>query len=73
MKWIHITEQLPKINQTVLFTCYQDDSRCFHEIQLGWYIGGKTLGGAIAIETGDDDWSPCTHWMPLPQLPEVPK
>jgi hypothetical protein len=72
MSWIHITERLPDINQIVMFTCYQDDRDCFSEVDIGQYIGGKTMGNAIAIETCGDDWSPCTHWMPLPELPEVP-
>ena len=74
-QWIHIDQQLPELYQVVLFTCFYDDDNhpYWQEINIGQYLGGKTLGGAIAIETYGDDWYPCTHWMPLPQPPEIPK
>lgn len=75
MNWIHIHDQLPETNTDVLFTCmYEDEGYC-SDVQLGWYEGVKTLGDAIVMETSTDkhDWYPCTHWMPLPKTPEIPK
>lgn len=67
-KWIDITEKMPQQNQDVLFCCEIDGE--FTSVSLGWYTGAKTLGRAIVMETDrEDDWRPCTHWMPLPEPP----
>jgi hypothetical protein len=69
--WIHISDKLPPINEFVLFCCHID-KHGFGDVELGWYEGHKTEGDAIAMETSSNGWYPCTHWMPLPELPEVP-
>jgi hypothetical protein len=72
--WIPITEKLPKEKEHVLFCCYIEDEG-FGDVHLGWYEGHKTMGESIAMETVPGDphwWFPCTHWMPLPETPEVP-
>lgn len=64
LRWIPISEQLPGIDDRVLF--YLDDPPT--EVSLGWWAGKHTHGKAIAMEYGDSDgdWLPCSHWMPLP-------
>jgi len=63
-KWISIIERLPQEGERVLF--YLDDP--LTEVNLGWWEGQWTDGKAIVMEYGDinDDWFPCSHWMPLP-------
>jgi hypothetical protein len=73
-KWTRIGEELPKIDENVLFCCYID-AEGFGEVYCGWYEGDKTLGDAIVMQTVPGDsgwWYPCTHWMPLPSTPEIP-
>lgn len=71
--WTHYKDELPPLHTKVLLCClYEDDG--FHgpyisEIETGYYEGQKTQGDAIVMET-PDDWYPCTHWMPLPDVPE---
>jgi len=75
MRWIHISERLPELKQDVIFCNYIEDEGGFGDIHLGWYEGHKTMGEAIAMETVPGDpgwWFPCTHWMPVPPLPELP-
>lgn len=69
--WIHISDKLPTINEFVLFCCDIDEYG-FGNVELGWYEGHKTESDAIVMETSSDEWYPCTHWMPLPETPEVP-
>ena len=69
-KWIPITEKLPALYEPVLFCCYIEGCG-FGNVEFGWYEGMKTDGSAIAMLTSAD-WYPCTHWMPLPETPEVP-
>lgn len=67
-RWIPITEQLPEQNTEVLFCCLIDGE--FTRVQMGAYWGKKTDGTAIVMDIGDDsDWSPCSHWMPIPEHP----
>jgi hypothetical protein len=70
--WISITEKLPTLYEPVLFCCYIEGCG-FGDVEFGWYEGDKTNGVAIVMETTSDGWSPCTHWMPLPETPEAPK
>jgi len=73
MRWVPIEDALPEINRRVLFCCLDEDGVNFSDVELGWYEGVKTLGEAIAMETVHDDkswWFPCTHWMPLPDVPQ---
>ena len=69
MNWIPITEKLPTLYEPVLF-CFYIEGCGFGDVKFGWYEGMKT-GDAIAMLT-TDDWYPCTHWMELPLVPEVP-
>ena len=70
-RWIPITERLPDHDIPVLFCCLINGE--FGFVELGWYAGNKTEGDAIAMETSvcSGDWLPCTHWRPLPEVPEV--
>ncbi|MFO0452775.1 MAG: hypothetical protein ACK52I_29655 [Pseudomonadota bacterium] len=73
-KWTRIGEELPCKGEYVLFCCYIEDEG-FGEVNFGWYEGDKTLGDAIVMQTVPGDpgwWYPCTHWMPLPPVPEIP-
>lgn len=68
--WISIADELPPINEPVLFCCYLEEYG-FGDIELGWYEGKKTNGVAIVMETTSDGWYPCTHWMALPKVPMI--
>lgn len=69
-QWIYYKDQLPEIGKPVLFCCQIEDY--FTDVEVGWYTGHKTAGNAIVMEYDDsDDWYPCTHWMPLPNPPEI--
>ena len=69
LNWIPITKQLPPINKEVLFCCLIDDY--FTSVRLGTYRGQQTQGAAVVMEMHEDDWSPCSNWMFLPDVPEV--
>ena len=72
MKWIHVSEQLPPIEQEVLFCCYEDEYDKFSEVRIGWYEGTKPCGNAVSMETVHGEpgwWFPCEYWMPLSELP----
>ncbi|MFN4769643.1 MAG: DUF551 domain-containing protein [Candidatus Kapaibacterium sp.] len=69
--WISIADKLPPINEPVLFCCLEEWGQ-FGDVDLGWFEGHETQGEAIAMETSSDGWYPCTHWMELPLVPEVP-
>lgn len=68
-RWIPITEQLPEQLKDVLFCCLIDDE--FTHVDLGQYRGAKTHGDAIVMEMYASDWSPCSHWMPIPEPPQT--
>lgn len=72
MTWIPITEQLPPIDEPVLFCCLTDVG--FTDVDRGWYEKNWTDDeSALVMRISYDvnDWSPCSHWMPLPKPPEV--
>jgi hypothetical protein len=73
-KWTHYKDELPPLGYVdVLYCCYLDDGEpCFTEISIGWFEGKHTEGDAIAMESYENGWYPCTHWMPLPPKPEIP-
>lgn len=72
MSWTHIDDGLPPIGTRVLFTMEDPESGGFHCIEIGIFQGAWTKGHAIVMdcEFMDGDWSPATHWMQLPALPE---
>lgn len=74
LRWISVIDDLPPLNERVLFCCYPDDHTGCGHIYIGVYEGSKTKGKAVVMETSEDrwDWLPCTHWMPLPEPPEFP-
>lgn len=65
--WREISGSLPNVGEEVLGTCFIEGDWTFPVI--GTYKGRKTQGEAIALETDDDDFHPCSHWMPLPTPP----
>lgn len=69
--WIPITERLPPMGEVVAFCCWIDDH--FSDVEAGRYTGEKTMGEPIVMYPcwHCDDWTPCSHWMPLPKPPEV--
>jgi len=67
MGWISIAERLPPIDVLVPFCCWIDDE--FTTINFGRYMGEKTEGKAVVMQTKDSDeqdWEPCSHWYELP-------
>jgi hypothetical protein len=68
-EWIPIESQLPPLNEKVLACCAPTSSGPY----VCWWEGRRTVGTALAMEYGEDDgdFLPCTHWMPIPQIPEV--
>jgi hypothetical protein len=71
MTWTPITQQVPPTGKEVLFCCEIDD--IFTGVGLGTYWGKWTDSpNAVVMEIVgvDDDWSPCSHWMPVPLTPD---
>ena len=58
--WIPVTERLPEDTRDVLVWCGITEKGCYSPSQHMWGVY-------------DDGYSPIpvTHWMPLPQPPEV--
>mgnify|MGYP001335451616 CR=1 FL=1 len=59
-RWIPVTERLPEDTRDVLVWCGITEKGCYSPSQHMWSVY-------------DDGYSPIpvTHWMPLPQPPEV--
>jgi len=68
IKWTTIAEEYPPLGEEVQFCCLIDDA--FTRVDKGRYKGLKTEGGTVVMET-DDDWSPCSHWMPMIPTPDL--
>jgi len=68
IKWTPITEAYPPLGEDVLFCCLIDDA--FTRVDKGRYKGNKTRGNTLVMEA-DDDWSPCSHWMPMVLPPDL--
>lgn len=66
--WRSITNELPPMYKDVLFVnnVYGEWS----EPDVGRWTGERTIQkNALVMDYGaDDDWSPCTHWMPIPPI-----
>jgi len=62
MEWISVKDRLPK--KECLAIGYQD------EMIIGW-LGEETYGG-FTCESGDEQLTDVTHWMPLPKPPINP-
>lgn len=78
--WKSIKDELPPLDDMVLFCCimehYLTKENYFTEVDCGIYTGKKTMGEAVIMYyTGssedDTDWSPCSHWTELPSPPEI--
>ena len=70
--WIPVTERLPPHNETVLYTCDLGPNEGFTDVESGRWEGARNDMGQPAMRPvwGDeDDWGPCSHWMPLPAPP----
>ena len=64
-RWISVEERLPEKYTIVL--CYKDGQR-----RLGYYLGANYGKGVAAFRHPKDQWAfGVTHWMPLPEPPEV--
>ena len=59
MKWIRVSERLPDLCMKVLLT---DGIECV----VGWSTSQDSWDWPI----GADIYSPITHWMELPPLPD---
>ena len=64
-RWIPVSEGLPEIGVRVLF--YNNFIKNIHK---GWYSGDEWTSD-IGIFYNGDKLKRITHWMPLPQPPEV--
>lgn len=70
--WIPVTERLPPHDETVLYTCDLGPNEGFTDVESGRWEGARNDMGQPAMRPvwGDeDDWGPCSHWMPLPAPP----
>lgn len=68
MNWISVKERLPKVNKDVLlFSPFYLDYK--------YFIGKLLKDGAFVCEEAERDIffgkEKVTHWMPLPEPPEV--
>jgi hypothetical protein len=61
--WIPVSERLPEAGETVLLWNYVDH-------RLGW-LKYTANGAAYFFSTQDECNIEPTHWMPLPEPPEV--
>ena len=71
-RWISVNERLPPHNETVLYTCDLGPNEGFTDVESGRWEGARNDMGQPAMRPvwGDeDDWGPCSHWMPLPAPP----
>ena len=64
-RWIPVSERLPQIGVRVLF--YNNFIKNIHK---GWYSGDEWTSD-IGIFYNGDKLKRITHWMPLPEPPEV--
>jgi hypothetical protein len=75
-RWIPVTERLPPHDETVLFTCDLGPNEGFTDVESGRWEGARNDMGLPAMRPvwGDeDDWGPCSHWVPLPAPPTARK
>jgi len=65
--WIPVTERLPEKTTRCLLLCCRGRNKSRNDIVSGFYV----TAGDPHWEA--DDWRPprVTHWMPLPEFPEV--
>lgn len=75
MKWISVKDRVPEIkikdHSSILIMLYSSDC-----IFIGLYCDGKSGNqkGFYNFDYDFEDWVPVdhiTHWMPLPDPPEV--
>ena len=64
-RWIPVSERLPQIGVRVLF--YNNFIKNIHK---GWFSGDEWTSD-IGIFYNGDKLKRITHWMPLPEPPEV--
>lgn len=63
--WISVEDALPEKYKFVL--CYKDG-----KTRIGYYIGAEYVKGVAAFADYSHNHSfGVTHWMPMPELPEV--
>ena len=61
--WISVEEALPKTHQQVLVVCTNPQNHMQRHVSLCTFNGrGPRMWSG---------WKTVTHWMPLPELPEV--
>jgi len=68
-EWISVKDRLPETGEAVLFCLDEPVS----DVSIGWWTGKWTSSpDAIVMDYGDEegDWLPCSHWMPVPELPQ---
>ena len=66
-RWIPVTERLPEDRSDVLVAAY------WHErwgVYMGW-CAPKRAEWSVHVGIGDRNDVAVTHWMPLPEVPEV--
>ena len=66
-RWIPVTERLPEDRSNVLVVAY------WHErwgVYMGW-CAPERAEWSVHVGIGDRDDVAVTHWMPLPEPPEV--
>ena len=73
-RWLKIKDGfLPPVNVDVIFACETNADFSFPSIGswTGKYTDGGEKNAVLVMDDGDypKDWLPCSHWMPVPNLP----
>lgn len=72
MEWISIDDELPEKGKNVLFACMSDALN--YGPVIGYWHGTRMEDNyhlCMIYAHDEDDICPCTHWMPLPELPNA--
>ena len=70
-RWIPVTERLPEEGVPVLINYIGTDGEAYADGVAVWTECGCFCWGGSLADCEEDVAVPITHWMPLPEAPEV--